>query len=458
MSTGQEGAVQPSALGERLLTTGTRLARSVLGVGRGQQPTGRIRLHTLSLTRWVAVGGQIFTILFVHYSLGIPLPLQLLLPAVAVSATINIVLTVTLRASTRLPERAALFLFAYDILQLSYLLALTGGLRNPFALLVTLPLMLGAATLGLGSTVVLSLLTVAAFTFLAFVPTPLPWFAGPALNFPGLYVAAAWSALIMAAILIAAYAWRVAEETRRMTDALNATQTALAREQEMSSLGALATAAAHELGSPLATIQIIAKEMLNELEEDDPLRADAQVLVDQAKRCRTILTGIGHRRDHHEHARFVAAPLSSVLREIAAPYGRPAVTVDVQTTLQEGVSEPHLVPTPEFKHALGNLLDNAIQFAKSRVDVRIECNASAIRVVVRDDGPGFAPEVLEWLGEPYLSTRSENGGLGLGVFIATTLLARTGADLHVDNLADGAAVTIRWPAPAWTRSFGEKTQ
>ena len=135
-----------------------------------------IRLHTLSLTRWVAVVGQLFTILFVHYSLGIVLPIQWLVPAIAVSAAINLFLTLTLHAATRLSERSALLLFGYDIVQLGYLLALTGGLRNAFAALVAVPLMLGAATLGLRSTVLLSLLAVATLTFLAFVPTPLPWF------------------------------------------------------------------------------------------------------------------------------------------------------------------------------------------------------------------------------------------------------------------------------------------
>lgn len=431
--------------------------QSLMGLTAPGDRQGRIRLHTLSLTRWVAVGGQLFTVLFVHYSLGIPLPIEWLIPAIALSALINLFLMVTLRAATRLPERFALWLFAYDILQLGYLLALTGGLRNPFAALVTVPLMLGAATLGLGSTVLLSLLAVATLTFLAFVPTPLPWFE-QGLALPGLYVAAVWSALAMASILIAAYAWRVAEETRRMTDALGAAQMALAREQEMSALGALATAAAHELGSPLATILITAREMLNELEEDDPLRVETQILLDQTLRCRTILASIGKRRDHDEHAPFVRAPLSSVLREIAEIYARPSVTLEVSSMVAEGLSEPTLMPMPEFRHALGNLLNNGLEFAKSRLQVHVEHDSREVRVVIRDDGPGFAPEVLEWLGEPYLSTRRDNGGLGLGVFIATTLLARTGAALHVENASDGAVVTIRWPNESWRRSFGENME
>ncbi|HEX2525983.1 MAG TPA: ActS/PrrB/RegB family redox-sensitive histidine kinase [Geminicoccus sp.] len=431
-----------------------RLLRDLLGLSDPTEVQGRIRLHTLSLTRWVAVVGQLFTVLFVHYSLGIALPIEWLIPGIAVSAAINLFLMFTLHAATRLSERSALLLFGFDILQLGYLLALTGGLRNPFAALVAVPLMLGAATLGLRSTVLLSLLAVATLTGLSFVPTALPWFEH-GLAFPGLYVAAVWTALTMASILLAAYAWRVAEETRRMTDALGAAQMALAREQEMSALGALATAAAHELGSPLATILITAREMLNELEEDDPLRAETQVLLDQTLRCRTILAGIGRRRDHDEHAPFVRAPLSSVLREIADIYARPAVTLEVSCRIADGLGEPMLVPTPELRHALGNLLNNGLGFAKSRLEVRVEHDYNEVRVVLHDDGPGFAPEVLEWLGEPYLSTRRDHGGLGLGVFIATTLLARTGAALHVENASDGAVVTIRWSSEAWRRSFGE---
>jgi two-component system sensor histidine kinase RegB len=429
-------------------------AQHLLGLGDPPDVQGRIRLHTLSLTRWVAVVGQLFTVLFVHYSLGIPLPIEWLIPAIMVSALINVALMVTLRAATRLPERSALWLFAYDIVQLGYLLALTGGLRNPFATLLTVPLMLGAATLGLGSTILLSLLAVATVTILALAPSPLPWF-GVGLPLPGLYVVAVWTALTMASILIATYAWRVAEETRRMTDALGAAQMALAREQEMSALGALATAAAHELGSPLATILITAKEMHNELEDDDPLRAETQVLLDQTLRCRTILAGIGRRRDHDEHAPFVRAPLSSVLREIAEIYARPSVALEVTTMVSDGLPEPTLVATPEFRHALGNLLNNGLEFARSRLHVLVEHDHREVRVVIRDDGPGFAPEVLEWLGEPYLSTRRDDGGLGLGVFIATTLLARTGATLHVENASEGAMVKLRWSNEAWRRSFGE---
>ncbi len=446
-------AVEDGRAGGLLHRAGLFL-QGVLGLAEPADVQGRIRLHTLSLTRWVAVVGQLFTVLFIHYSLGIPLPLEWLAPAIVLSALINLALMVTLRAATRLPERLALWLFAYDIVQLGYLLALTGGLRNPFGTLLTVPLMLGAATLGLGSTVLLSLLAVATITFLALVPGPLPWFDG-GLPLPGLYVAAVWAALSMAAILIAAYAWRVAEETRRMTDALGAAQMALAREQEMSALGALATAAAHELGSPLATILITAKEMLNELDDDDPLRAEAQVMLDQALRCRTILAAIGRRRDHDEHAPFVRAPLSSVLREIAELYARPLVTLEVTSRIADGQEEPTLMPTPEFRHALGNILNNGLEFARSKLQVVVEKDSREVRVVIRDDGPGFAPEVLEWLGEPYLSTRRDNGGLGLGVFIATTLLARTGAALHVENASDGAVVTLRWPSEAWRRSFGE---
>ena len=437
-------------------TTG-RLFKYLMGLSDPAHGQGRIRLHTLSLTRWVAVVGQIFTVLFVHYSLGISLPIHWLIPAVGLSALINVAMMVTLRAATRLPERAALWLFAYDIVQLGYLLALTGGLRNPFAALVAVPLMLGAATLGLWSTVLLSLVATLTLTTLAFMPTALPWF-GQGLPLPGLYVAAVWVALTMASVLIAAYAWRVAEETRRMTDALGAAQMALAREQEMSALGALATAAAHDLGSPLATILITAKEMLNELEDEDPLRGETQVLLDQTLRCRTILAGIGRRRDHDEHAPFVRAPLSGMMRELGEIYARPSVALEVNSIISEGFAEPTLMPTPELRHALGNVINNGIEFATTRLQVFVEHDGREVRIVLKDDGPGFTPEVLEWLGEPYLSTRRDHGGLGLGLFIATTLLARTGATLHADNANDGAFVTIRWTNEAWRRSFGENAQ
>lgn len=429
-----------------------RATGAVRGLLRSDQ--GRVRLHTLAVARWVAVVGQLFTVLLVHFSLDIELPLAALLPAILLSAVVNLALGLGFNAATRLGDTSASILFAYDALQLSYLLALTGGLQNPFVVLLILPVAVAASMLGRNWTAAITGLTLVCLAVLALVPSELPSRIH-ALTLPPLYILAAWVALSMTTVLTAAYAWSIAEETRRRAAALSATQLALAREQELSALGGQAAAAAHLLGSPLATINIVAKELVRELPEGSPLAEDAQVLLAQAQRCREILQTLGRRSDDDGHARFTRAPLSTLLDAIAQEFARPEIAVRVQVDSLDGVDEPEVIPTPELRHSLANLIDNAIRFAERSVTVTVRPSRAGLAVVIDDDGPGFPAEVLDWLGEPYLSSHSEEGGLGLGIFIAITLLARTGAKLHVDNKIKGARVTLAWMPGALERALEE---
>lgn len=423
-----------------------RVLRSLRG--DGARRGGRMRLRTLVLIRWVAIVGQAFTILFVKHGLGFDLPQGMLLSAVVLSALVNLPLSVRWPRTTRLSERGAALLLAYDVLQLSFLLALTGGLQNPFALLLLMPVTLSAATLSLGTTMLLALLVINVVTALALVPTSLPW-DEPGFSLPHLYIFALWTAFVLGTCLIGAYAWRVTEEQRRMADALAATQMALAREQQLSALGGLAAAAAHELGSPLTTIAVTARELVQALPRDSELQDEASALIGQIQRCREILAQLGHGAGQPatEHEPYTRAPFGDLLENLAAEFGRPGI--DVQVTIDGEADEPDLVLTPELRHALGNLIDNAVSYARSRVALALDVTTTAVTLRIEDDGPGFAPEVLESLGEPYVSTRRSNGGLGLGVFIASTLLARSGAKLRFDNRPTGAQVTIEWRPDAF---------
>jgi two-component system, sensor histidine kinase RegB len=412
---------------------------------------GRVLLHTLMMTRWLAVFGQLFAILFVHFSLDIALPLAALLPAVALSGVVNLVLAVRYKATTRLPERSALLLFAYDLCQLAYLLALTGGIQNPFVTLVLVPVALSAATLSLRATAAVSLLGLIGLAGLALWPAGLPW-RDDVLVLPSLYRVALWSGLCLATLLLATFVWSIAEEARRRAEALSATQLALAREQEMSALGGQAAAVAHLLGTPLGTINIIAKELVRELPDGSPLAEDAAELLAQAQRCRELLRGLGRteRRDG-DHAPFTGMPFSAHLEAIAAELERPGVEVVVQAEREKEGAEPSLVLRPEVRHSLANLVDNAVRFARSLVTLSLVDTRSGLSLTIEDDGPGFPPEALDWLGEPFLATGREEGGLGLGIFIANTLLARTGATVQFSNTSEGARVVIFWPRAALER-------
>jgi two-component system sensor histidine kinase RegB len=424
---------------------------------------GRVRFFTLAIMRWVALGGQGFTILFVHFSLGIELPLAWLVPALVLTFAVNLTTQLLGAPTDRLSENAIFALMLFDVLQLAYLLAVSGGLQNPFMLLLVLPVGLGAATLGRLRTAGLTAAALLALAAMAALPTELPWHDG-SLRLPPLYLFASWLAMSLTVLMVAGYVWRLAEDARRHALALSATQLALAREQELSALGGQAAAAAHLLGTPLATINVIAKELVRELPASSPLREDADELLAQARRCRETLASLGRGGRDNAHSSFTRAPLSALLNTIAEAYRNGPVVIDVTVELAQGQVEPKVSLAPELRHAIANLVDNAVRFARRRVEIAVGVHPAGVAVEVIDDGPGFMPEMLDWLGEPYLSSRSKEGGLGLGVFIAKTLLARTGATVHFANRdklshpEKGALVRISWPTGALEQLGREPTR
>jgi two-component system sensor histidine kinase RegB len=405
---------------------------------------GRVSLRTLILIRWVAVIGQVVTLLTVHFALGFVLPLEIALCVVGVSALINIANTFQRPGTVRLGDRDAMMYLAYDVVQLGALLYLTGGLQNPFTLLILAPMTVGASILSRGSTTALAAITVAAITVLAIWHLPLPW-DEDLLTLPSLFIMAVWTAMTLSTAFIAAYTFSVTEEGRRMSDALSAAQLALAREQRVSAVGALAAAAAHELGSPLATIAVIAKELARDLPPDSPYAEDAQLLLSQTARCRTILAELAHQREADGGAPYARLPISVLVQAAGEPYHRKSVETTYET---EGslVDQPAIARSPEIMHGLGNIIQNAVQFADERVEVTTSWDENCITIEVADDGPGFPPTVLSRLGEPYLSGRRDAAEhMGLGIFIAETLLRRTGATLTFINAPDGGAVVrVTW--------------
>jgi two-component system sensor histidine kinase RegB len=295
-----------------------------------------------------------------------------------------------------------------------------------------------------------------AVTILAFYHWPLPWFGDAPLRLPVTYVVGLWSALVLGIGFTSVYAWRIATEAKRMSDALAATQAVLAREQRMSAVGGLAAAAAHELGTPLATIALVAKELKRTLPNKGPLAEDVTLLGSQVERCREILRRLSVRPEESEGALGEAA-IGAVLDEVITPHRGFGITIEFSLA-HDNAQQPLVRRSPELLHGLGNLIENAVDFARSRVQVEARWDDARISVTVTDDGPGFSPEVLDRLGEPYVSTRGAATdlsagepevpqGMGLGFFIAKTLLERIGAKISVTNLGGtgGASVTVSWP-------------
>ncbi|KAA5600433.1 ActS/PrrB/RegB family redox-sensitive histidine kinase [Blastochloris sulfoviridis] len=412
-----------------------------------------LRLDTLLTLRWLAVAGQAMVIVVVYHGFGYPLPVGWALAAVGISIWLNIALRLKYPNAHRLTNKEAAAILAFDIVQLALLLYLSGGLENPFALLFLGPVLISASALPPSTTVYLGLLALACGLVVAAVHQPLPWAPDSPLRLPPLYQAGVWLAILLGMSFVGVYGWQVAEETRQLTDALTAAELVLAREQHLSALDGLAAAAAHELGTPLATIATVAKELERELPPDSPQADDIRLLREQSNRCRDILrklTSLGT-----DEAPFDRMPISLLLEEVAAPHRLIGVSVRIER-LADRSSEPVLLRNPGLLYGLGNIIENAVDYAEREVVISIRWTPRDVVVTVVDDGPGFAPDLLGKLGEPYVTARSldrrkaaagDQSGLGLGFFIAKTLLERSGAMLTIANRVPpehGAIVRIGW--------------
>ena len=417
-----------------------------------------VRLATLIRLRWLAVGGQAFAVLGVYIGLGFTLPIVWAGVIILLSALLNLYFRSRYPINHRVDERVAAVQLTYDVVQLAALLALTGGLQNPFAMLFLAPVMISATALKPNHTMMLGALAVAASTLLAFYHLPLPWFPGENFALPPLYVGGIWSAILLGLGFIGIYAWRVAEEARQLADALAAAELTLAREQHLFQLDGLAAAAAHELGTPLATIAVVTKEIHRSLPKNSPLTEDIKLLLEQSARCRVILGKIKS-LGNEPAGPLDRMTLGHLIEEAVAPHRNSEVSVDVK--LAGDKPEPRCQRNPAMLYGLGNLVDNAANYARSRIEVSASWDASSVTIVIRDDGAGFSPDVIDRLGEPYVTQRDSSqrksgleGGMGLGLFMAKTFLERSGAAFVAGNsavpgLMTGAEIRLTWPRPVF---------
>ncbi len=415
----------------------------------------RLRLNTLIRLRWLAVVGQSVAVVIVSFQLDFPLPVTLCFALIGVSAWLNLFLAFRYPPNHRLTELAALGILTFDVLQLAGLLYLTGGMTNPFAMLLIAPVIISATSLPVRHTLLLAGFVVVAATLLVFFHLALPWYPDAPLSIPFVYVVGMWLAVVSSLVFTGMYAFRVAREARLLADALSATELVLQREQHLSALDGLAAATAHELGTPLATIALVAKEMERELPDDHALRDDVELLRSQSERCRDILrrlTSLPSEGEKH----IARMPLTSLIDEVSAPHREFGIEIVPEPRECFG-AEPVWRRNPGVMYGLGNLVENAVDFARETVHLRWSWNNDVVRITIVDDGPGFPPEILDRIGEPYTTTRgageagSLGGGLGLGLFIAKTLLERSGAVIQFTNSSEpgfGAQVTIVWPRKA----------
>lgn len=416
-------------------------------------PGSWLRLRTVVIVRWAAAAGQTLAVVAAVGLFGIRFEYGLASLVIAAAVIVNIALGVLYPSTRRLSERGAMLMLAFDLLQLGALLAVTGGLDNPFALLILAPVTIAASALPLRSSGVIAALALLVIATISFWNLPIRLPTGEALALPALFRLGFGIALTIGVLFLAVYARQVMTEIHDMRLALGATQLALAREQQLTTLGGVVAAAAHELGTPLATIRLVSSELVELLADRPELREDAELIRSQTDRCRDILRSMG--RAGKEDLHLQSAPFETVVLEAAEPHAARGREVIVTATTPG--RQPVIRREAEIIHGLRNLIQNAVDFADSRVEIELAWDPREITLRIEDDGPGFPPHILTRIGDPFLRGRPAEGaadrpayeGMGLGLFIAKSLLERTGARLDFAN-GIGAIVVVRWPAAAIT--------
>jgi len=402
---------------------------------------------TLVNLRWIAIIGQLIAINFVHFYLKLDLPYIETHIIIFIGLITNIVLQFNIRTNQLKDLSSSLFL-VYDLLQLSALLYLTGGIFNPFALLIIIPTIVSSTFLSMGTTIILGTLTIGLLFVLKEYHKILPGLDVYNFNFPEYYLTGALVSIIIGLVFLSYFGIRFSGETKKRSEALDKLQQVMAKEYELDSLDGQAAAAAHSLGTPLATISVVAKELKKEIGDKSKYSKDLDLLISQSKRCSDILKKISKKEiSDDQFINLIKA--ESLLEEIIISFEE---TSDKKITLleNEDKNKINIKRSPEIVFGLRNFIGNAIKFADREVRIKLISDEKKLVLIVNDDGPGFAEDIIKLIGEPYLKSRSkqitDKAGLGLGIFLGKTLLERKNAQLTFFNKEDlkGATVKIVW--------------
>ena len=402
---------------------------------------------TLVNLRWIAITGQIIAINFVHFYLKLDLPYIETHIIIFIGLITNIVLQFNIRTNQLKDFSSSLFL-VYDLLQLSTLLYLTGGIFNPFALLIIIPTIVSSTFLSMGTTIILGTLTIGLLFILKEYHKILPGLDIYNFNFPEYYLAGALVSIIIGLVFLSYFGIRFSGETKKRSEALDKLQQVMAKEYELDSLDGQAAAAAHSLGTPLATISVVAKELKKEIGDRSKYSKDLDLLISQSKRCSDILKKIS-KKEISDDQFINLIKVESLLEEIIISFEENS---DKKITLLENgdKNKINIKRSPEIVFGLRNFIGNAIKFADREVRIKLISDEHNLVLIVNDDGPGFAEDIIKLIGEPYLKSRSkqitDKAGLGLGIFLGKTLLERKNAQLTFFNKEDlkGATVKIVW--------------
>ena len=406
----------------------------------------RLEKKTVIILRWIALIGQLITIYLVHFLFGFQLPLIYCSLTIFFGGLTNIFIQFNFK-NNQLNNIESTILLFYDVLQLSVLLYLTGGVTNPFIFFLIVPAIVSSTLLNLSSTIFLSIITGISLILLTFNYYPLPHPGNLHFHVPNYYIYSIPSALMIALVFLNYFGFRFGYEARRRGNALNKLESVLSKEQELDSIGHQAAAAAHSLGTPLSTITVIAKELRKEIKENSKFSEDVDTLIIEVKKCGDILKKLSRREIvSDEYVKNVT--MYNLLYEIIESFKE----ISKKDIILNKNNLAESIPTKrsaEITYGLRNFIGNAVKYSKSKVNVELKAYNDEIKIEISDDGPGFPGDILNIIGEPYISTKSKKlkfkAGLGLGTFIGKTLLERKKAKIEFTNLyKSGAQVEISW--------------
>ena len=402
---------------------------------------------TLIILRWIAIIGQFTAINLVYFYLNLNFPIKIAYLIILIGLTTNLILQFKVKTILLSDFYASIFLI-YDLVQLSLLLYLTGGISNPFSILMIIPAIVSSTLLSMGTTIILGFLTILFLFLLTIFHYPLPGIHDGSVTFPKLYLIGYFIAIIVGLIFLSYFGIRFSGESKRRSDAVNRLQQVVAKEYELESLGGQAAAAAHSLGTPLATINVVATEIKKEIGDNKELVKDIDLLISQTKRCGEILKQISMKQIK-EDTFFSKTGLENLLSEIIENFQETS-SKKIYLVSDQDKNKIQLRRSPELIYGLRNFIGNAVKFSKSRVEIEIKSNNDLTNISIHDDGPGFPDDIIEIIGEPYIKSKSKsvlsNAGTGLGTFLGKTLLERQLAKLHFsnNNKFGGASVNINW--------------
>ena len=401
---------------------------------------------TLVTLRWIALIGQFAAINIVFFILGLDFPIHATYIIILIGILTNIYLQYRIKATQLKDLYSSLFLI-FDLFQLGLLLYLTGGIHNPFTFLLIIPAIVSSTFLSMGTTIILGLLTLAVLILITFFHLPLPGTEEP-LKFPEYYLIGIIISISIGLIFLSYFGIRFSGETKKRSEALNELQQTLSKEYELESLGGQAAAAAHSLGTPLATITVVAKELRKEIGESSRHTKDLDLLISQTKRCSEILKQIS-KKEITEDKFFSFTEFEILLSEIIESF-KETSNKNIELSSSEDNNSCKIKRSPEIIYGLRNFIGNAIKFAKQNINISLKSNKYLVNILIEDDGPGFPDDIIKILGEPYIKSKSQEisskSGTGLGTFLGKTLLERKGANLDFgkSEKLQGAKVKISW--------------